>query len=89
MNIPMKIRRRQATGRWPDTLTTLPGETRALKPAPPRHAQRASGGLDKRRSANTKRGVTGGQALNNRGRKRVIESAKHGGPYGRAVHDRS
>lgn len=83
MNIPMKIRRR-ANGRWP-SLTNLPGDKRATRPDAPRHAKRASGGLDKRRSANTKRGVTGGKSLSNRGRKRVITSARHGGPYGRAA----
>lgn len=86
MNIPMKIRQR-SNGRWP-ALTSLPGDKKAHKADEPRHARRASGGLDKRRSANTKRGVTAGQARNNRGRKRVIESETHGGPYGKAFEER-
>jgi hypothetical protein len=85
MNIPMKIRQR-SHGRWP-TLTSMPGDTPARKTVEPRHARRASGGLDKRRTANTKRGAAAGKARDNRGRKRVIESETHGGPYGKAFHE--
>lgn len=85
MNIPMKIRQR-SNGRWP-TVTNLPGDKPAREAVEPRHARRASGGLDKRRTANTKRGVTSGQARNNRGRKGVIESEKHGGAYGKAYEE--
>jgi hypothetical protein len=83
MTTAMRIRRRDAiTGRWPV------GEThpdrRARVPGRRRHA-RKSGGLSNRTTGNTRRGQTAGQARMNRGRKRVITSARHGGAYGEAA----
>lgn len=72
----MGIRRRDATGRWP-IAHTLPGDKPAREPVRKRHKAKA-GGLARRSSRNTKRGASGGQARNMRGRKYVIERRSHG-----------
>lgn len=84
MSIPMRLRKRDATtGRWP-ALTELPKDKLATEKPRKRHTVKA-GGSGRRISGNTKRGITGGQARFNRGRKRVNERRTHGGVYGTAA----
>ena len=80
MAISNSTKRRDAlTGRWPAPGFQSPG--RRAKPArKPRRAK--AGGLARRSTANTKRGAKGGSMTSTRGHKRVLESRKHGGPYG-------
>ncbi len=103
VTINTRIRKRDATGRWPEPQEQTPGRAYEEKDVwlrtpkggsglqPAVRPQGVYGGFSARRARNqrraksqritafkhnTKRGVAGGQARNNRGRRGVIERAR-------------